>query len=58
MNCCIACGKKFPEEALFVLKDAPASAQDIPDAVEVLEDKGISDSALTIWIYPKRFRLR
>ena len=42
MNCCIACGSKLPEEALFVLNDAPASAQDIPDAVEVLEDKGVT----------------
>ncbi|MBQ7797062.1 MAG: methyltransferase domain-containing protein [Lachnospiraceae bacterium] len=42
MNCCIACGKKLPNEALFVLNDAPASAQNIPDAVEVLEDKGIT----------------
>lgn len=42
MNCCIACGKKLPQEALFVLHDAPASAQDIPDAAEVLEDKGIT----------------
>ena len=42
MNCCIACGSKLPKEALFVLNDAPASAQDIPDAVEVLEDKGVT----------------
>lgn len=42
MNCCIACGKKLPEHPLFVLEDAPASAQNIPDAVEVLEDKGMT----------------
>jgi len=42
MNCCIACGSKLPGEALFVLNDAPASAQDIPDAVEVLKDKGVT----------------
>lgn len=42
MNCCIACGKKLPGHPLFVLEDAPASAQNIPDAVEVLEDKGMT----------------
>ena len=42
MSCCIACGSKLPKEALFVLNDAPASAQDIPDAAEVLEDKGVT----------------
>lgn len=42
MNCCIACKSKLSEEALFVLNDAPASAQNIPDSVEVLEDQGIT----------------
>ena len=42
MNCCIACKTKLPKEALFVLNDAPASAQNIPDSAEVLEDKGIT----------------
>ena len=42
MNCCIACKNKLSAQALFVLNEAPASAQDIPDAVEVLEDKGIT----------------
>lgn len=42
MNCCIACGKKLPEKPLFVLEDAPASAQNIPDALEVLEDTGMT----------------
>ena len=42
MNCCIACKTKLPEEALFVLNEAPASAQNIPDSAEVLEDRGIT----------------
>lgn len=42
MNYCIACRKALPEEALFVLENAPASAQNIPDAAEVGEDKGIT----------------
>lgn len=31
----------LPEKALFTLYNAPASAQDIPDAEEVISDKGI-----------------
>ncbi len=42
MSYCIACGKALPKEALFVLENAPASAQNIPDAAEVGEDKGIT----------------
>lgn len=42
MNYCIACGKALPKEALFVLENAPASAQNIPDAAEVEEDRGIT----------------
>lgn len=38
---CIACGAKLPASPLFVLKDAPASAQDIPDAEEVKQDRGV-----------------
>jgi SAM-dependent methyltransferase len=39
---CIVCGKKLPQKALFILKDAPASAQNIPDAAEVAADSGIT----------------
>ncbi len=42
MSYCIACRKELPKEALFVLENAPASAQNIPDATEVGEDKGIT----------------
>lgn len=42
MSYCIACGKALPSEALFVLENAPASAQNIPGAAEVGEDKGIT----------------
>lgn len=42
MNYCIACGKALPKEALFVLENAPASAQNIPDAAELGEDRGIT----------------
>lgn len=41
MKHCIACKKELPEQPLFVLKQAPASAQDIPDAEEVETDEGI-----------------
>lgn len=41
MKHCIACKKELPEQPLFVLKQAPASAQDIPDAEEVESDEGI-----------------
>ncbi len=39
---CLECGRKLPKEPLFVLKNAPASAQDIPDESELAEDKGIT----------------
>jgi SAM-dependent methyltransferase len=39
---CIVCGKRLPQKALFILKDAPASAQNIPDAAEVAADSGIT----------------
>lgn len=42
MSYCIACRTELPKEALFVLENAPASAQNIPDAKEVGEDKGIT----------------
>lgn len=41
MKHCIACGHSLPEEALFTLKQAPASAQDIPDREEVEADQGV-----------------
>ena len=37
MKHCIACGHSLPETALFTLKQAPASAQDIPDRETVEE---------------------
>ena len=42
MKHCIACGKELPEQPLFVLENAPASAQDIPDAEEVKTDEGVT----------------
>ncbi len=42
MKHCIACGKELPEQPLFVLDNAPASAQDIPDAEEVKHDQGVT----------------
>ncbi len=42
MSYCIACRTELPKEALFVLENAPASAQNIPDAKEVGEDEGIT----------------
>ncbi len=41
-NHCICCGKKLPVKPLFVLEDAPASAQDIPDAKAVKGDRGVT----------------
>ncbi|MCC8127659.1 MAG: class I SAM-dependent methyltransferase [Clostridiales bacterium] len=41
-NHCISCGKKLPVKPLFVLEDAPASAQDIPDAKAVKTDCGMT----------------
>lgn len=41
-GCCLLCKKKLPEKPLLKLFDMPASAQDIPDAEEVKEDKGIT----------------
>lgn len=42
MKHCIICGRKLPGKPLFVLEDAPASAQDIPDAEEVKTDEGVT----------------
>ena len=42
MKHCIACGKLLPEVSLFELTSAPASAQDIPDAASVQQDKGVT----------------
>lgn len=42
MKHCIACGTKLPEQSLFKLHGAPASAQDIPDQHTVKADKGIT----------------
>ena len=42
MKHCIACGKLLPEVSLFELTSAPASAQDIPDAAFVQQDKGVT----------------
>lgn len=42
MSYCIACGKELSRKALFTLENAPASAQNIPDAAEVGEDQGIT----------------
>lgn len=42
MKHCIACGTKLPEQSLFELSKAPASAQDIPDQDTVKEDHGIT----------------
>lgn len=41
MGHCIACGQRLPGKALFELKNAPASAQDIPDKDEVGLDEGV-----------------
>lgn len=42
MKQCIACGRKLPENRLFELKEAPASAQDIPDADQIGSDRGVT----------------
>ena len=42
MKHCIACGKLLPEVSLFELTSARASAQDIPDAASVQQDKGVT----------------
>lgn len=42
MKHCIACGHSLPQRGLFELKDAPASAQDIPDQEEVKTDQGMT----------------
>ncbi len=39
---CLECGKQLPEKPLFVLDNAPASAQDIPDENELEKDTGIT----------------
>ena len=40
MRHCIACGHSLPEQYLFELEGAPASAQDIPSREEVEADRG------------------
>ncbi len=42
MKHCIACKTILPEDPLFELTSAPASAQDIPDANEVKKDQGVT----------------
>lgn len=42
MKRCIACGRVLPENRLFELKEAPASAQDIPDADQTDRDRGVT----------------
>lgn len=42
MKRCIACGRVLPENRLFELKEAPASAQDIPDADQTDCDRGVT----------------
>ena len=42
MKQCIACGRMLPDERLFELCDAPASAQDIPDANQIDSDRGVT----------------
>lgn len=42
MRRCIVCGQELPEQELFVLENAPASAQQIPDAKEVPADQGVT----------------
>lgn len=42
MKRCIACGRKLPEQSLFELVDAPASAQNIPDASQMDSDRGVT----------------
>ena len=41
MKYCIACRSKLPAKPVFKLENAPASAQNIPDAREVQDDKGM-----------------
>ncbi len=41
MRHCIACRRMLPAKPVFNLKNAPASAQDIPDKDHVHEDQGI-----------------
>ena len=41
MRHCIACRHKLPDQPLFTLEGAPASAQNIPEASQVKEDQGM-----------------
>lgn len=41
-GCCIMCGRKLSQKPLFILKNAPGCAQDIPDAGSVMEDEGMT----------------
>ena len=58
MKHCIACRTTLPEKPLFVLEDAPASAQNIPDSQEVNQDRGVTlglhQSALRALVQPDR----
>lgn len=42
MKHCIVCKKELSGKPLFVLEHAPASAQDIPDSMQVKEDVGVT----------------
>lgn len=42
MKRCIACGRVLPDKTLFELCNAPASAQDIPDADQIGRDRGVT----------------
>ena len=41
MRHCIACRHELPEQGLFTLEGAPASAQNIPDADQMGADEGV-----------------
>ncbi|MCI8660885.1 MAG: methyltransferase domain-containing protein [Lachnospiraceae bacterium] len=41
MRHCIACRSQLPAKPVFLLRNAPASAQNIPDEREVKEDEGL-----------------
>ncbi len=39
---CLVCGETLPDRPLLSFRDMPASAQDIPDASQIAEDRGIT----------------
>ena len=41
MSCCIVCKNEISGKPLFVLENAPSSAQNIPEAGELGQDTGI-----------------